>query len=47
MAPLKRLADGTFIDLAWQTRKVVAVCAYTRALGCVCGKLAAASISAI
>lgn len=47
MASLKRLADGTSIDLSWQTRKVVAVRAYARALECGCGKLAAASISAI
>ena len=49
MASLKRLADDTFIDLSWQTRKVAigAVCAYARALECGCGELAAASISAV
>ena len=41
------MADDTFIGLSWQTRKVVAVCACARALECGCGKLAAASISAI
>ena len=47
IASLKSLADGTFVDLSWQTRKVVAVCAYARALECGGGKLSAASIAAI
>ena len=47
IASLKSLADDTFVDLSWQTRKVVAVCAYARALEGGCGKLAAASIAGI
>ena len=49
MESLKNLADETFASLSWQTLKVVAVCAYARALGYGRGncKLAAASIASI